>query len=62
MRWAGAWPTRWRRWARALAFDDINTLVAAVARDARPGDFVLAMSNGGFGGVHQKLLDALARR
>ena len=48
--------------ARALAFDDINTLVAAVARDARPGDFVLAMSNGGFGGVHQKLLDALARR
>ena len=48
--------------ARALAFDDINTLVAAVARDARSGDFVLAMSNGGFGGVHQKLLDALARR
>ncbi|MET0963538.1 MAG: UDP-N-acetylmuramate:L-alanyl-gamma-D-glutamyl-meso-diaminopimelate ligase, partial [Noviherbaspirillum sp.] len=48
--------------ARALAFDDIDALVAAVARDARPGDLVLAMSNGGFGGVHQKLLDALARR
>ena len=48
--------------SRALAFDDIATLVAAVARDARPGDQVLVMSNGGFGGVHQKLLDALARR
>lgn len=48
--------------ARAQAFSDIDALVAAVARDARPGDQVLAMSNGGFGGVHQKLLDALARR
>ena len=47
---------------RASAFDDIDTLVAAIARDARPGDLVLAMSNGGFGGIHQKLLDALARR
>ena len=47
---------------RASAFDDIDALVAAIARDARPGDLVLAMSNGGFGGVHQKLLDALARR
>jgi UDP-N-acetylmuramate: L-alanyl-gamma-D-glutamyl-meso-diaminopimelate ligase len=48
--------------ARAQAFDDIDALVEAVVRDARPGDQVLAMSNGGFGGVHQKLLDALARR
>ena len=47
---------------RASAFDDLDTLVAAIARDARPGDLVLAMSNGGFGGIHQKLLDALARR
>jgi UDP-N-acetylmuramate: L-alanyl-gamma-D-glutamyl-meso-diaminopimelate ligase len=28
---------------------------------ARPGDQVLVMSNGGFGGVHQKILEALAR-
>jgi UDP-N-acetylmuramate: L-alanyl-gamma-D-glutamyl-meso-diaminopimelate ligase len=48
--------------ARAQTFDDIDALVTAVARDARPGDQVLAMSNGGFGGVHQKLLDALTRR
>jgi UDP-N-acetylmuramate: L-alanyl-gamma-D-glutamyl-meso-diaminopimelate ligase len=33
-------------------------LVAAVGAAAKPGDFVLVMSNGGFGGVHQKLLDA----
>ncbi|EJN05035.1 UDP-N-acetylmuramate:L-alanyl-gamma-D-glutamyl-meso-diaminopimelate ligase [Herbaspirillum sp. YR522] len=45
---------------RAQAFDDLPALVQAVARAARPGDHVLVMSNGGFGGVHQKLLDALA--
>jgi UDP-N-acetylmuramate: L-alanyl-gamma-D-glutamyl-meso-diaminopimelate ligase len=28
---------------------------------ARPGDQILAMSNGGFGGVHQKILDALTK-
>ena len=46
--------------ARASAFDDLGALVQAVAAAARPGDHVLVMSNGGFGGVHQKLLDALA--
>ncbi len=45
--------------ARAAAFDDLGALVRAVAAAARPGDHVLVMSNGGFGGVHQKLLDAL---
>ncbi|MDR3213717.1 MAG: UDP-N-acetylmuramate:L-alanyl-gamma-D-glutamyl-meso-diaminopimelate ligase [Azoarcus sp.] len=40
--------------------DDLAALVAAVAAEARPGDHVLVMSNGGFGGIHQKLLDALA--
>lgn len=45
---------------RAAAFHDLDTLVAAVRAEARPGDHVLVMSNGGFGGVHQKLLDALA--
>jgi UDP-N-acetylmuramate: L-alanyl-gamma-D-glutamyl-meso-diaminopimelate ligase len=42
---------------KAQAFDDLSALVAAVGAEARPGDFVLVMSNGGFGGVHQKLLD-----
>jgi UDP-N-acetylmuramate: L-alanyl-gamma-D-glutamyl-meso-diaminopimelate ligase len=45
--------------ARAAAFNNIDTLVAAVAKVARPGDQVLAMSNGGFGGIHNKLLLAL---
>ena len=45
---------------QAQVFDQIDTLVAAVARAARPGDQVLCMSNGGFGGVHDKLLAALA--
>ena len=44
----------------ALAADSVDTLVAAVARAAKPGDHVLCMSNGGFGGVHDKLLAALA--
>lgn len=42
---------------KARAFDDLSALVSAVSAAARPGDFVLVMSNGGFGGVHQKLLD-----
>jgi UDP-N-acetylmuramate: L-alanyl-gamma-D-glutamyl-meso-diaminopimelate ligase len=34
-------------------------LVTQVKAAARPGDHVLCMSNGGFGGVHGKLLQAL---
>ncbi|WP_299533204.1 UDP-N-acetylmuramate:L-alanyl-gamma-D-glutamyl-meso-diaminopimelate ligase [uncultured Herbaspirillum sp.] len=45
---------------KASAFDDLDALVQAVKAAAQPGDHVLVMSNGGFGGVHQKLLDALA--
>jgi UDP-N-acetylmuramate: L-alanyl-gamma-D-glutamyl-meso-diaminopimelate ligase len=44
---------------KAHAFDDLDALVAAVSAAARPGDTVLVMSNGSFGGVHQKILDAL---
>jgi UDP-N-acetylmuramate: L-alanyl-gamma-D-glutamyl-meso-diaminopimelate ligase len=46
--------------AKAQAFDDMETLVQAIVKAARPGDYILAMSNGGFGGVHQKILDALS--
>ncbi len=38
----------------------IDELVTGVARIARSGDHVLCMSNGGFGGVHEKLLQRLA--
>ena len=40
----------------------MDALVAQVAASARPGDHVLCMSNGGFGGVHDKLLTALAAK
>ncbi|WP_293779455.1 UDP-N-acetylmuramate:L-alanyl-gamma-D-glutamyl-meso-diaminopimelate ligase [uncultured Oxalicibacterium sp.] len=46
--------------AKAQAFNDLPTLVKALTTQARPGDHILVMSNGGFGGVHQKILDALA--
>ena len=46
----------------AVVSDTIDELVQRVVAAARPGDHVLCMSNGGFGGIHTKLLDALARR
>jgi len=46
---------------RARCFDQLDPLVAAIAAEARPGDHVLVMSNGGFGGIHEKLLAALDR-
>jgi UDP-N-acetylmuramate: L-alanyl-gamma-D-glutamyl-meso-diaminopimelate ligase len=45
---------------RAECHEDLNALVSRVAAFARSGDHVLVMSNGGFQGVHQKLLDAMA--
>jgi UDP-N-acetylmuramate: L-alanyl-gamma-D-glutamyl-meso-diaminopimelate ligase len=46
--------------AQAKVCDSIDALVASVKSAARPGDHVLCMSNGGFGGIHAKLLAALA--
>jgi UDP-N-acetylmuramate: L-alanyl-gamma-D-glutamyl-meso-diaminopimelate ligase len=43
----------------AAVADDVDALVLAVVAAARPGDHVLCMSNGGFGGIHAKLLAAL---
>jgi UDP-N-acetylmuramate: L-alanyl-gamma-D-glutamyl-meso-diaminopimelate ligase len=45
--------------AKARAFGELGDLVAAVCADAWAGDRILVMSNGGFGGVHEKLLAAL---
>ncbi|MBO9689204.1 MAG: UDP-N-acetylmuramate:L-alanyl-gamma-D-glutamyl-meso-diaminopimelate ligase [Mitsuaria chitosanitabida] len=44
---------------QGLVGADVDALVAMVKRAAKPGDHVLCMSNGGFGGIHEKLLDAL---
>ena len=45
--------------AKAVCHDDLDALVTAITAAARPGDQILVMSNGGFGGIHQKLLDRL---
>jgi len=45
--------------SRAFVSNNIDDLVKAVTASAKGGDHILCMSNGGFGGIHQKLLDAL---
>jgi UDP-N-acetylmuramate: L-alanyl-gamma-D-glutamyl-meso-diaminopimelate ligase len=40
----------------------VDALVKGLAAEARAGDHILVMSNGGFGGVHEKLLAALRAR
>lgn len=45
---------------RVQVFDDLSQLVKAVTSAAQMGDQVLVMSNGSFGGVHERLMDALA--
>ena len=47
--------------ATAVVADSVDKLVALVVKAAKPGDQVLVMSNGGFGGIHDKLLAALAQ-
>ena len=47
--------------SRARCVGDLDALLALLAEDVRPGDHVVIMSNGGFGGLHQKLLERLGR-
>ena len=44
---------------KAAVHPDLDEMVAAIAAVARSGDHVLVMSNGGFGGIHDKLLQRL---
>jgi UDP-N-acetylmuramate: L-alanyl-gamma-D-glutamyl-meso-diaminopimelate ligase len=46
----------------AVVSDTVDALVAKILQAAKPGDHVLCMSNGGFGGIHAKLLAALGAR
>ncbi|WP_158162187.1 UDP-N-acetylmuramate:L-alanyl-gamma-D-glutamyl-meso-diaminopimelate ligase [Grimontia hollisae] len=48
--------------APAKTFDDIDALVAGIVSEANSGDVVLVMSNGGFGGIHDKLKAALEQQ
>jgi len=46
---------------KAGTHNDLTALVEAIAQAARPDDHVLVMSNGGFGGIHDRLLQRLAQ-
>ena len=48
--------------ARATVTDTVDGLVAAIVAVAQAGDHILCMSNGSFGGIHRKLLDALQKK
>ena len=47
---------------RATVENDLERLVGAIVAEAQPGDQVLVMSNGGFGGIHERLLTSLSTR
>ncbi len=47
---------------RVRCESDLQALIEAIVKQAAPGDRVLVMSNGAFGGIHGKLLEALRRR
>jgi UDP-N-acetylmuramate: L-alanyl-gamma-D-glutamyl-meso-diaminopimelate ligase len=43
----------------AFAITDVGEIVGRLSSEMRPGDVVAIMSNGAFGGIHEKLLAAL---
>ena len=47
---------------RLRLHQDLDRLAIAIVAEARPGDRVLVMSNGDFGGLHRRLIDLLAAR
>jgi UDP-N-acetylmuramate: L-alanyl-gamma-D-glutamyl-meso-diaminopimelate ligase len=49
-----------RQNVHARHLPSVDAIVETVAGEARHGDLIIVMSNGGFGGIHRKLLDALA--
>jgi UDP-N-acetylmuramate: L-alanyl-gamma-D-glutamyl-meso-diaminopimelate ligase len=46
----------------AAYLPDVEAIVAHTAKHAQGGDIVVVFSNGGFGGIHGKLLHQLGRR
>jgi UDP-N-acetylmuramate: L-alanyl-gamma-D-glutamyl-meso-diaminopimelate ligase len=46
--------------SKAIVEDDLGVLIEKIVAAAQPGDHILVMSNGGFGGIHEKLLKRLA--
>jgi UDP-N-acetylmuramate: L-alanyl-gamma-D-glutamyl-meso-diaminopimelate ligase len=48
--------------SRACVRERLDDLINAIVEQARAGDQILVMSNGGFGGLHERLLSRLAER
>ncbi len=48
-----------KRGVPACTFSDVDSILSHLTKTATPGDVFIIMSNGGFGGIHEKLLDAL---
>ena len=46
---------------RVRLLQSVADIIDAIAAEARPGDHVLVMSNGGFENIHQRLLEALVQ-
>jgi len=46
---------------RAVCADQIDTVISAVLAHLQPGDRIVCMSNGGFGGIHERLASAIQR-
>lgn len=45
---------------KASTWTDLDKMITSIVQVARPGDSIVIMSNGSFGGIHQRLLDSLA--
>jgi len=45
---------------KASIHENLEPLIQAISDEAKTGDHILIMSNGGFGGIHDKLLKRLA--
>lgn len=46
--------------SKAVVEEDLGALIEKITAAAKPGDHILVMSNGGFGGIHEKLLKRLS--
>ena len=46
--------------SKATVKNNLDALITAITTTAKPGDQILVMSNGGFGGIHEKLLERLS--
>ncbi|EAT11705.1 UDP-N-acetylmuramate:L-alanyl-gamma-D-glutamyl-meso-diaminopimelate ligase [Bermanella marisrubri] len=53
-------PNRVNDEPKSVLFDDIDAIIAHLVQTSEPGDGIVLMSNGGFGGIHKKLAEAMS--